>query len=121
MTVYTFRLRRIIGDQPSSIHAFATVFRASRPIFGTSVDLGLMGFATQIGPCDYGREGFIRENLALDAEVIEWVSAQDALAFGLAFIAAEYPDQVGEHDDDHDLLYQVWQDQCGMDKVQVAA
>lgn len=115
----TFRLRRVIGTQPDFIPEYATVFNAPRPLYGTACDeIGLMGFSVYVDTDTYGREGFIRENLANDAQVIEWVPEHKAKSLALEYVVAEYGDETAA-DCEAEVLLDVWQQVYGQDKVRL--
>lgn len=104
-----FPLLRVVGARNVDFPA-GVVFNAPRPLLGADVSYAstLMGFTVVVEPDHYRPDEAVDFNLRMDARVVEWVSAADALAEARAYVADEY-DAATADDADDDVLMDVWQ------------
>lgn len=91
-----FNRQRLIGNRPIGIYDGDIVMTASRPLLGVDIDditvqaMGLRGFTVVIMASTYRRQDLLEHNQRMDARVIEWISAADAIESERARLAASY-------------------------------
>ena len=94
---YTFRTVNLLRERgevvPEDVAADALIFNAPRPLLGTKTWQGdwVAGvFFAAVNPDDPFRAGWIKENLALDAALLTFVSDEQAQEMVRDYCRKEY-------------------------------
>lgn len=108
----TVNLLRTRGEVvPADVDANALIFNAPRPLLGTKTWQGdwVAGiFFAAVNPDDPYRAGWIKENQALDAALLTFVSEDEGRRRVQEYLQAEYGATVGEITSD--VFEEFWRD-----------